>query len=146
MVNPIYFIYNAKWHEVQDYLIFPGQQPYISTVSPNNKWFNKLSAKKQTMIRKAIKAADKAAFEYQIHINSENMVKIREERPDLKVIVLNEEERGQFIKLSKSLRNTYFDVVANAYPEDEKAAARQDAKSIIDNLEKEIKAASENQL
>ena len=29
MVNPIYFIYNAKWHEVQDYLMFPGQQPYV---------------------------------------------------------------------------------------------------------------------
>jgi len=146
MVNPIYFIYNAKWHEVQDYLIFPGQQPYISTVSANNKWFNKLSSEKQAMVSKAITAADKAAFEYQVRINNENMVKIREERPDLKVITLTEEERGRFIELSKSLHNTYFDLVANSYPESEQSAARQGAKDIIDNLEKEIKVAAKNQL
>jgi len=33
MVNPIYFVYNAKWHEVQDYLMLPGQQPYVGTVA-----------------------------------------------------------------------------------------------------------------
>jgi len=144
MVNPIYFIYNAKWHEVQDYLIFPGQQPYISTVSANNKWFNKLSSEKQAMVTKAITAADKAAFEYQVRINSENMVKISEERPDLKVITLTEEERGRFIELSKSLHHTYLDLVTNAYPESEKAAARQGAQDIINNLEKEVQTAAKN--
>jgi len=145
MVNPIYFIYNAKWHEVQDYLIFPGQQPYISTVSANSEWFNKLSATKQEMVRTAIDAADKAAFDYQVRINDENMDKIRADRPDLKVITLTESERARFIELSKSLHGTYADVVENAYPENEKAAARQNAINIIANLEREVKAAAKKQ-
>ncbi|MGK0256318.1 MAG: tripartite ATP-independent transporter DctP family solute receptor, partial [Arcobacteraceae bacterium] len=72
MVNPMYFIYNAKWHMVQKYIMFPGQQPYIATVSTNAKWFDKQSSKKQAMISKAIKSANEAAFIYQKKINKVN--------------------------------------------------------------------------
>ncbi|MEZ9525929.1 TRAP transporter substrate-binding protein DctP [Enterovibrio norvegicus] len=142
MVNPIYFIYNAKWHEVQDFLMFPGQQPYVSTVSTNSKWFSGLSEEKQAMIRKAIKAADKAAYDYQIRINSENMEKILKERPDMQVVVLTEEERNRFKALSENLHGTYYDVVANAYPDDQKAAARAGAQNILQRLLSEVDAAS----
>ncbi|WP_394209866.1 TRAP transporter substrate-binding protein DctP [Enterovibrio calviensis] len=142
MVNPIYFIYNAKWHEVQDYLMFPGQQPYVSTVSTNSKWFSELSAEKQAMVRKAIKAADQAAYEYQIRINSENMEKILKERPEMQVVVLTDEERNRFKALSENLHATYYDVVANAYPDDQKAAAREGAENILQSLLGEVKAAS----
>jgi len=144
MVNPIYFIYNAKWHEVQDYLMFPGQQPYVGTFSTNNKWYNGLSADKQAMIQKATKAADKAAYEYQLKINQENMEKIRKERPDLKVVVLNDEERARFKELSKGLHQTYYDVVANAYDSAEQDAARDGAKQILTSLIAEVEAASAN--
>jgi TRAP-type C4-dicarboxylate transport system substrate-binding protein len=138
MVNPIYFIYNAKWHEVQDYLMFPGQQPYIATVSTNNKWFKALSKDKQAMIQTAIKAADAAAYDYQIKINNENMAKIMKDRPDMKVVVLNEKERNRFKVLSEKLHATYFDVVENAYPADKKPAARKGAQTILNNLIKEV--------
>ncbi|RDE18409.1 C4-dicarboxylate ABC transporter [Motiliproteus coralliicola] len=143
MVNPIYFIYNAKWHEVQDYLMFPGQQPYVGTVSTNSKWFNGLSSEKQAMIKKAIKAADQAAYEYQLKINKENMDKIMKDRPDMQVVVLNEEERSRFKELSKSLHNTYYDVVENAYSDGDKAAARDGAKAILQKLISEVEAASQ---
>ncbi len=138
MVNPIYFIYNAKWHEVQDYLMFPGQQPYVGTVSTNSKWFNGLSAEKQAMVRKAIKAADKAAYDYQLRINKENMDKIMKERPDMKVVVLTEEERSRFKELSKSLHNTFYDVVEKAYADDQKAEARKGAEKILKSLIQEV--------
>lgn len=141
MVNPIYFVYNAKWHEVQDYLMFPGQQPYVSTVSTNSTWFNELSAEKKTMVRKAIAVAEQAAHEYQIRINQENLDKIIAERPDLKIVVLNEEERTRFKKLSKSINKTFYDVVENTYQESEKAQARLSAKKIVKNLLKEVKEA-----
>jgi TRAP-type C4-dicarboxylate transport system substrate-binding protein len=138
MVNPPYFIYAAKWHEVQDFLIFPGQQAYISTVSTNNEWFNELSAKKQTMITKAIASAEIVAEDYQLKINSENMEKIRQERPDLEVIILNDSERASFEKASDSLHETYYDVVANAYDDSEKVQARRDAEVILQNIIKEV--------
>lgn len=141
MVNPPYFIYAAKWHEVQDYLMFPGQQPYIATVSTNSKWYNKLSDKKKAMVKKAITAAEQAAFDYQIRINKENMEKIRQERPDLQVVVLNEQEREKFKEISKSLHNTYYDVVEKAYSDDKKMQARKDAKVILENLIKEVEEA-----
>ncbi len=142
MVNPVYFIYNAKWHEVQDYLMFPGQQPYVGTFSTNSKWYNNLSAEKQAMIQKATKAADKAAYEYQLKINSDNMAKIRKERPDLQVVVLNEEERARFKELSKGLHETYYDVVANAYDDGEKDSARAGAKKILTSLIAEVEEAA----
>lgn len=142
MVNPIYFIYNAKWHEVQDYLMFPGQQPYVGTVSTNSEWFNGLSADKQAMVRKAITAAEQAAHDYQLRINAENMDKILAERPDLKVVVLTEEERAVFRELSASLHETFYSVVENAYGEEEKAEARARAEKILKSLINEVQGAS----
>lgn len=140
MVNPIYFIYNAKWHEVQSHLMFPGQQPYVGTVSTNNEWFNELSADEQAMVMKATDAAEQAAFEYQQRINEENMEKILEERPDLTVVRLTEEERARFESVSTALHDVYFDVVENAYSADEKAQAREQAQTILNNLIDEVEA------
>lgn len=142
MVNPVYFIYNAKWHEVQDYLMFPGQDVYVGTVSTNSEWFSELPADQQEMVRKAIAVAEQAAHEYQIWINQENMSKIKEERPDLQVVVLTEEERAVFRDLSAGLHETFFSVVENAYGEADKAAARESAQKILEGLLAEVEAAS----
>lgn len=142
MVNPIYFVYNAKWHEVQDYLMVPGQQPYVGTVSTNSEWYNGLSAEKQAMVQKAIAAAEQAAHDYQLRINQENMDKIMAERPDMKVVTLNAEERARFKELSSTLHETYYDVVENAYDSADKVAARAGAKKILQSLIQEVKDAS----
>lgn len=141
MVNPMYFIYNAKWHMVQKYIMFPGQQPYIGTISTNSKWFNKQTPEKQAIIKKAIKAANKAAFEYQKKINKENTAKMLEENKELKLITLTESERAKFKEISKSLHGTFLDVVAKAYPDDKKEQAKTDAKKILNNLIQEVKDA-----
>ena len=138
MVNPPYFIYAAKWHEVQDYLMFSGQQAYIATISTNNEWFKSLAPKKQEMVQQAIREANVAAEKYQIKINRENMEKIQKERPDLKIVVLNDQERSKFKDLSRSLYTTYYDVVENAYPEEEKEEARKNAQIILHNLIEEV--------
>jgi tripartite ATP-independent transporter DctP family solute receptor len=142
MVNPVYFIYNAKWHEVQDYLIFPGQQPYVGTVSANSAWFDELPSEEQAMVEQAIEVAEQAAHDYQIEINETNMDKIKAERPDLEVIVLTDEERAVFETLSGTLHETYYGVVENAYPDGEKAQARENAKRILDGLLAEVAGAS----
>ncbi|WP_419905300.1 TRAP transporter substrate-binding protein DctP [Kiloniella sp.] len=142
MVNPIYFIYNAKWHEVQDFLMFPGQQPYVGTVSTNSKWYKGLSEDKQAMVRKAITAAEQAAHDYQLRINQENMDKIIAERPNMQVVILNEKERARFKKLSSTLHETYLDVVENAYDDAEKASARKSAQELLENLIQEVEDAS----
>ena len=142
MVNPIYFVYNAKWHEVQDYLMLPGQQPYVGTVSTNSKWFNGLSSEKQAMVRKAIKVAEQAAHDYQLKINAENMKKIMAERPDMKVVTLNADERARFKALSTNLHETYYNVVENTYQASDKAEARAGAKKILQSLIKEVNDAS----
>lgn len=144
MVNPIYFIYNAKWHEVQSHLIFPGQQPYVSTVSTNNKWFKGLSPEKQEMVRKAATEAEQTAFEYQVRINKENMDRIMAERPSMQVVVLNEEERSRFQAVAETLHETYYQVVENAYDNGDKAAAREGARHILQSLIGEVAAAKES--
>ncbi|MEH6355194.1 MAG: TRAP transporter substrate-binding protein DctP [Marinobacter sp.] len=144
MVNPIYFIYNAKWHEVQTHLMFPGQQPYVATASTNSKWFAGLTPEKQAMILKATDTAEQAAYEYQLRINKENMDKILEERPEMQVVILNEGERNNFKELAHSLHETYYDVVENAYEGSEKVAARAGAQTILESLIKEVEVASKD--
>lgn len=139
MVNPMYFIYNAKWHMVQKYIMFPGQQPYIGTISTNSKWYAKQTPEKKAIIQKAIKSANKVAFEYQKKINKENTQKMLKENPELKLITLTEEERARFKELSKSLHGTFLDVVAKAYASDEKEQAKKEAKNILNNLIEEVK-------
>lgn len=141
MVNPMYFIYNAKWHMVQKYIMFPGQQPYIGTISTNAKWYAKQTPEKQAIIQKAIKAANKAAFEYQKRINKENTQKMLKENPELKLIILTQEERARFKELSKSLHGTFLDVVAKAYPNGKKEQAKKEAKEILSDLIQEVKEA-----
>lgn len=142
MVNPIYFIYNAKWHEVQNYLIFPGQQVYVSTVSANNKWFNGLSAEKQAMVKKAISAAEQAAYDYQIKINKENMDKILKDRPNMHIVVLSEAERNRFKEISVGLHETYYNIVENAAKDEQKSESRKGAEKILANLLQEVADAS----
>jgi TRAP-type C4-dicarboxylate transport system substrate-binding protein len=144
MVNPMYFIYNAKWHEVQTHLIFPGQQPYVATVSTNSDWFKGLSPEKQLMIKKAVTEAEQAAFDYQIRINQESMNRILEERPSMTVVMLNEEERSRFEVLAEKLHETYYDVVENAYQDSEKEAAREGARSILQRLLEEVEEAKKS--
>ena len=122
--------------------MFPGQQPYVGTVSTNSTWFNELSSDKQAMVLKAITIAEQAAHEYQIRINTENMDKIMAERPDMQLVILNEQERARFKEVSKSLHETYYNVVQNAYDDAEKAAARVRAEKILGNLIQEVKDAS----
>ncbi len=141
MVNPMYFIYNAKWHMVQKYIMFPGQQPYIGTISTNAKWFAKQSPEKQAIIKKAIASANKAAFEYQKRINKENTEKMLKENPELKLITLTADERARFKELSMSLHGTFLDVVAKAYNDEKKDQAKADAKKILNNLISEVKVA-----
>ena len=142
MVSPIYFIYNAKWHEVQAYLIFPAQLPYVGTVSTNSEWFAELPAEQRQMVETAIAVAEEAAHLYQIEINDTNMEKIKAERPDLEIVVLTDEERAVFEEISASLHETFYTVVENAYGEDEKAAARENARSIVEGLRQDVQDAS----
>ena len=141
MVNPMYFIYNAKWHMVQKYIMFPGQQPYIGTISTNAKWYAKQSPEKQAIIKKAIESANKVAFIYQKRINKENTAKMLEENKELKIIKLTDSEKARFKELSKSLHGTFLDVVANTYPDAKKEQAKKEAKNILDNLITEVKDA-----
>jgi hypothetical protein len=66
------------------------------------------------------------------------MEKIRQERPDLEVIVLNDSERASFEKASNSLHEIFYDVVANAYSDADKVQARKDAEVILQNIIKEV--------
>ncbi len=138
MVNPIYFIYNAKWHEVQDYLIFPAQQPYVSTAATNSAWFNDLPAEQQEMVLKATAVAEQAAHDYQIRINRENLDKIKAERPDLQIITLSEDERSAFEAKSTALHETFYSVVENAFDAADQAAARDGARKILEGLLQEV--------
>ncbi|MGY0399500.1 MAG: TRAP transporter substrate-binding protein DctP [Ostreibacterium sp.] len=143
MVNPLYFIYNAKWHMVQKYIMFAGLPPYIGTISTNLKWYNKLSDKNKAIVKKATLAANKAAFEYEKRINKINGEKMLKENPDLKFIVLTQKERQKFKDVSKPLHSIFLDVVAKTYPASQKQEAKKEAKKMLDNLIEEVKEAEQ---
>ena len=61
------------------------------------------------------------------------------------MVVLTEEERERVKVLSQKLHTTYYDVVANAYPAGEQSEAREGAKTILEEILDEVKAASATQ-
>ncbi|MDX1653904.1 MAG: TRAP transporter substrate-binding protein DctP [Candidatus Competibacteraceae bacterium] len=130
-VNPIFAIEEMKFYEVQDYLIFAGQQQFTTTVVCSADWFSSLPEDQQQMLQQAFSQANDYIFEVQEQYNQERLAKIKEEKPNIKIIELTPEERAAFEERAQEVRKMYVDM------------AGEEGKQILENLEQEIKAAEE---
>jgi tripartite ATP-independent transporter DctP family solute receptor len=129
-VNPIFAIQEMKFYEVTDYMIWAGQQQFTTTVVTNSDWYAAdLSDEERQMVDETVNELADYIFRIQDEFNQMRLEKIKEAKPELKMIRLSEEERAAFRERAQQVRDKYVEMVG---PE---------GKEVLEDLEKEIKEA-----
>ena len=107
-VNPIFAIEEMKFYEVQDYMIWSGEQQFTTTVVTNADWYQAdLSDEHKQVLEETIAELADFIFEVQDEYNEERLEKIKQEKPDLQLIELTDEEREVFRERSLQAREAF---------------------------------------
>jgi TRAP-type transport system periplasmic protein len=131
-VNPIFAIEEMKFYEVQDYMIFSGEQQFTTTVVTNSDWYAAdLSDENRQILDETIAELADYIFEVQEQFNQERLEKIKAEKPDLQIIELTEEERAAFEERAQQVRDTYVEMVG------------EEGQAVLSALQSEIEAAEQ---
>jgi tripartite ATP-independent transporter DctP family solute receptor len=132
-VNPVFAIEEMKFYEVQDYMIFSGEQQFTTTVVANSDWYvADLSDENRQILDETIAELADYIFEVQDQFNQERLEKIKEAKPDLQMIELTEEERAAFEERAQQVRDTYVEMVG------------EEGDSVLSALQAEIEAAEQD--
>ncbi|SEA72659.1 tripartite ATP-independent transporter solute receptor, DctP family [Thalassobacillus cyri] len=129
--NPIFFIGDASFHEVQDYMTLSNHNNYVAMTTVNTDWFDGLSEDLQKMVTETTEEMQEWVFEEQKKQNEEylEVIKNDEENPT-EIVELSEEQRQAFKEKAKPVRDFYRNEVSTV-----------DGK-ILDKLQKEIEEAN----
>ncbi|MCR6111942.1 DctP family TRAP transporter solute-binding subunit [Bacillus sp. A301a_S52] len=132
--NPLFFIEDAGFHEVQDHLTISNHNMYVTMTTVNTDFYNNLDEETQSIIDEAIEEMRDRSFEIQEEQNGEALELI-ENATDTPTDVyeLSEDEREEFRELAGEARD-YF-----------RENGGDDAEMILDMLMEEIEEAQENQ-
>lgn len=110
-VNPIFAIEEMKFYEVQDYMIWAGQQQFTTTVVSNRDWYEGLPGDQRAMLDETVAELADYIFELQDEYNQQRLEKIKEEKPELEMIHLTKEQRQPFVEASQKVRKQFVDMV-----------------------------------
>lgn len=128
--NPIFFIEDAKFHEVQDYMTISEHNIYVAMTTVNTQFFNGLPAEIQDMILETVEEMRPVAYEMQERMNDEMLDSIiNNDTHPTEVIELTPEEREAFRELAIPVRDFFIEDVG------------EDAEKILNLLIEEIEAA-----
>ncbi|MDC3414582.1 DctP family TRAP transporter solute-binding subunit [Aquibacillus sp. 3ASR75-11] len=130
--NPIFFIGDASFNEVQDYMTISNHNNYVAMTTVNNDWYNGLSDEVKSMIDETVTEMQDWVFKEQKKQNDKYLQIIKEDTENpTEVIELTEEQRQAFKEKALPVRDFYREEVSTVNGE------------ILDKLEEEIKAATE---
>ncbi len=113
-VNPIFAIEEMKFYEVQDYMIFAGQQQFTTSVVANQNFYEGLPDERRAMLDEVTTELVDYIFKLQDQYAEERLAKIKEAKPDIEVIELTEEERAAFRERAMSARDTFVDMTGES--------------------------------
>jgi len=125
--NPVFAIYDMKFYEVQDYLIFGYTSPFFLTLIGNAQFLNDLPADIKKIVKEASRDCVAFGFKWQEEFNQSRLDKIVKAKKDLKVVYLTTEEMGKFKALAKKTHATYIKIGGDG------------AREILDALQADIK-------
>lgn len=124
--NPLFYIVNSNFLEVQDYLMDSKHHIYTTVTAANLDFFESLSEEDQQIIVDVVEEVNDWSFEMQDQEAQKALERAKEE--DIEVIELTEEQREAFKELSLPVRDDY-------------ASTSDIAKEILETIEKEIEKA-----
>ncbi|WP_188207656.1 TRAP transporter substrate-binding protein DctP [Alkalibacillus aidingensis] len=104
--NPIFFIADASFHEVQDYLMISNHNNYVAMTTVNTEWYEGLDSEVQEMVDETTEEMQEWIYEEQDRQNTE-FLEFMEEDSDIEIIELTEEERDAFRQEAVEVRDFY---------------------------------------
>jgi TRAP-type C4-dicarboxylate transport system substrate-binding protein len=125
-VNPVFAIEEMKFYEVSDYMIWAGQQQFTTTVITNNNWFNTLSAERQQQVEKVIAGMNDFIFDKQAEFNQARLEQIKQAKPEMQMIQLDNAERAAFKQASMTMRDKYVELTGKS------------GKAVLESLDQEF--------
>ncbi len=129
--NPIFFIEDAKFHEVQDYMMISEHNIYVAMTTVNTDFFNGLPNDIQELILETVEEMRSVAYDMQERMNDELLEAIENnERHPTEIIELTTEQREAFREKALPVRDFFIDEVG------------EDGKMILEMLIEEIEAAT----
>ncbi|SDZ60699.1 tripartite ATP-independent transporter solute receptor, DctP family [Evansella caseinilytica] len=130
--NPIFFIEDAGFHEVQEYMTISNHNNYVAMTVVNTDFYESLPEDIRKMMDETVEEMRDVVFEMQETMNAELLEKIEEDTENpTEVITLTEEERQAFRELALPVRQFFRDNYG------------EDAGKILDLMEQEIEAAQQ---
>lgn len=127
--NPLFYIYNSHFHEVQDYLIESKHHIYTTVTAANQDFFDSLNEEDQQLIAEVIEEVNDWSFDMQEEEAQKALAEIK--NVDIEIIELTSEQREAFKELSLPVREQFVNDVG------------EDAQKILEILEADIEQAEQ---
>ncbi|PMB02465.1 C4-dicarboxylate ABC transporter [Fischerella thermalis CCMEE 5273] len=125
--NPVFFIDDEGFYEVQDYLTLSKHNMYITTTSTNPEFFEGLPEDIQEIVLETIEEMKAEVYGIQDELNEKGLQNIQE--TDTEIVELTEEEREAFREAAMPVRDFYVENYGGA--------------EILELLEQEIEEAQQ---
>lgn len=127
-VNPIFAIEEMKFYEVQDYMIWAGQQQFTTSVVANQTFYDGLSDSRKTMLSDVSAELADYIFKVQEDYANVRLEKIKEAKPGITFVELTADERAAFKEASMPARDVFVDMTGDT------------GRAVLEALVAEIKA------
>jgi tripartite ATP-independent transporter DctP family solute receptor len=131
-VNPIFAIEEMKFYEVQDYMIWAGQQEFTTTVVANADFYDGLSEARKQLVDSTVDEMVDVIFKIQNQYNEERLEKIEASDQAPEMIRLSDEQRAPFRKAAEQVEAKFVEMTG------------EPGKRVLNALQKEIAACEQS--
>lgn len=128
--NPTFFLFSTKIYEVTDYITYAGHNNFTTAVMANKTFYDGLSPEDQKLIQAAATTAYDYIVDYQKGLAEQELKKIKEAKPEMKVTVLNEDQRSCFKAAAKDVESKFIEMTGDS------------GKAILEQMKADLKAAA----
>ena len=127
--NPGFFLESTKMYEVTDVITCIGHNNFTTAVMANKDFFDDLGDEDKSAVESAINSAFEYILEYQSGLQEESLAKIKEEKPDMVINQLSEEERKPFMETAGQVEAAFIEMTGDS------------GKKILDQMKADLEAA-----
>jgi len=128
--NPLFWVESAKMYEVSDVITFTGHNNFTTAVMANKRFFDGLPEADQALIHEAMDVAFDHIMEYQKGLSERSLEKILEQKPEIEVVRLTEEQRAPFRAAAKEVEAKYIEMTGDS------------GKALLEQFKQDLEAAT----
>lgn len=127
--NPTSFVESTKIYEVVDVITFTGHNTFTTAVMANADFYDGLPEDEQKLVQEASQQAFEYILGYQKDLEKKAIEAIQASKPDIKVVVLSDEERQPFRDAAQKVKDWFIQETGDS------------GKAILEKMEQEAAAA-----